>query len=272
MAQRDHRNQQSDYRDHDGRQQDQYADSNRQYGGQYGSGRDERQYGGRDASSYRGDRDDLSRNDPTQASYGRFGAPDVHNQPSGGYGGASSYGHQDRQRYDPYQGRQGNQGYGGYGTQDFDQGYRSQDQRRGYNPYDQGQPQAGYWGQEDQRDRGRFQGGSGGYQSNTGAYAGAQNYGGSSDQLGYGSNQGGGRHQGHWDPDYQQWRDEQVRNLDNDYHSWRGERYKKFSDEFSEWRKNRPAGDPQRSESAGADTGKRTGGGAASGGGTSGTK
>ena len=43
----------------------------------------------------------------------------------------------------------------------------------------------------------------------------------------------------HDDPDYQQWRDEQMRNLDRDYESWRGERYRKFSDDFSNWRSNR---------------------------------
>jgi len=45
--------------------------------------------------------------------------------------------------------------------------------------------------------------------------------------------------QGRYDPDYQQWRNEQMRNLDNDYESWRADRYKKFSDEFNTWRSNR---------------------------------
>lgn len=47
----------------------------------------------------------------------------------------------------------------------------------------------------------------------------------------------------HHDPDYHQWREQQLRNLDDDYQSWRGEHYKKFSDEFSEWRKNRSTQD-----------------------------
>jgi len=46
-------------------------------------------------------------------------------------------------------------------------------------------------------------------------------------------------HGRHYDPDYEQWRNEQLRNLDNDYESWRGERYKKFSDDFNTWRSNR---------------------------------
>lgn len=44
-----------------------------------------------------------------------------------------------------------------------------------------------------------------------------------------------------FDPDYHQWRNEQVRQLDSDYQSWRKDRYKKFADEFSSWRSSRPA-------------------------------
>lgn len=43
------------------------------------------------------------------------------------------------------------------------------------------------------------------------------------------------------DPDYQQWRDEQLRLLDEDYDAWRKERYQKFSEDFSQWRSSRPA-------------------------------
>ena len=42
-----------------------------------------------------------------------------------------------------------------------------------------------------------------------------------------------------FEPDYHQWRAEQVRALDDDYRNWRQDRYKKFSEEFSDWRKNR---------------------------------
>lgn len=45
--------------------------------------------------------------------------------------------------------------------------------------------------------------------------------------------------QGHHDPDYQQWREEQMRMLDDDYQSWRQERYQKFSDDFNSWRSSR---------------------------------
>jgi len=46
------------------------------------------------------------------------------------------------------------------------------------------------------------------------------------------------RRQG-FEPDYHQWREEQLRNLDNDYETWRGERYKKFSEDFNTWRSSR---------------------------------
>lgn len=42
-----------------------------------------------------------------------------------------------------------------------------------------------------------------------------------------------------FDPDYHQWRAEQIRNLDNDYRTWRDDRYKKFSNEFNTWRSQR---------------------------------
>jgi len=41
------------------------------------------------------------------------------------------------------------------------------------------------------------------------------------------------------DPDYQQWRQEQLRLLDEDYQSWRKERYQKFSEDFNTWRSSR---------------------------------
>jgi hypothetical protein len=41
------------------------------------------------------------------------------------------------------------------------------------------------------------------------------------------------------DPDYWQWRNEQLSKLDREYDAWRQERYKKFSEEFDEWRSRR---------------------------------
>jgi hypothetical protein len=48
-----------------------------------------------------------------------------------------------------------------------------------------------------------------------------------------------GRHADQFDPDYHQWRSEQMRALDEDYRSWRQDRYKKFSNEFDQWRSER---------------------------------
>lgn len=45
-----------------------------------------------------------------------------------------------------------------------------------------------------------------------------------------------------YDPEYEQWREQQVRDLDEEYGQWRQERQKKFSDEFEQWRKNRQSG------------------------------
>ncbi len=43
--------------------------------------------------------------------------------------------------------------------------------------------------------------------------------------------------QPHHDPDYHQWRAEQLQNFDSDYQNWRQERYRKFSEEFNDWRR-----------------------------------
>ncbi|MBV8635404.1 MAG: hypothetical protein JO002_12995 [Burkholderiaceae bacterium] len=71
--------------------------------------------------------------------------------------------------------------------------------------------------------------------------------------------QHGGSPEGHWsesgtrqgqrhhDPDYDQWRNEQISNLDRDYHEYRQERYKKFSSDFDAWRSNRPSREQDQS-------------------------
>lgn len=78
---------------------------------------------------------------------------------------------------------------------------------------------------------------------------GSQNWQQFSDRFGRSGGQGGNQQGGaqghagnaghHHDPDYHQWRTEQISNLDNDYKAWRDERYSKFSSEFGEWRKGR---------------------------------
>jgi hypothetical protein len=71
-----------------------------------------------------------------------------------------------------------------------------------------------------------------------------------SDQDGYGANgyqgnwqrgQGGG--QSYHDPDYHQWRSEQLRQLDRDYDEWRQHRYQRFASEFNDWRGSRNRGE-----------------------------
>lgn len=42
-----------------------------------------------------------------------------------------------------------------------------------------------------------------------------------------------------FDPDYHQWRREQLDTLDKDYREFRQERFKKFSDDFASWRASR---------------------------------
>lgn len=62
-----------------------------------------------------------------------------------------------------------------------------------------------------------------------------------------------GEHHGHgkhFDPDYHQWRSEQIRKLDSDYDDWRRERYTKFSDDFNNWRNTRSTGGPTQSNTS----------------------
>ena len=86
----------------------------------------------------------------------------------------------------------------------------------------------------------------------------------------YGPGRGGapGRPRGGWqgdgprerqrspqqDPDYDRWRQEQLRLLDEDYHAWRQERYQKFSDDFNTWRASRTAGGASPSAPGGSAT------------------
>lgn len=157
---------------------------------------------------------------------------------------------------------------GGYG------GERNTGQERGNlgsqysNESYQGSGMAGDYG--DQRDGGRFSqrgadvgGYRGGYNSGS-TYQernrGDQAYrgdGGNTEGYGSGSfggpgpgyqGQGGdyanrqssqGSRGAHHDPDYHQWRTQQMNDLDRDYDAWRQERYQKFSDDFTSWRSNR---------------------------------
>lgn len=51
--------------------------------------------------------------------------------------------------------------------------------------------------------------------------------------------QPGQGHSRRGDPDYHQWRSEQIRNLDREYEEYRRERYRRFASDFETWRNNR---------------------------------
>lgn len=52
------------------------------------------------------------------------------------------------------------------------------------------------------------------------------------------------QHQDLYDPDYHQWRTEQMRSFDEDYRRWRQERFRRFSEEFNQWRQSRGGSQP----------------------------
>jgi hypothetical protein len=57
------------------------------------------------------------------------------------------------------------------------------------------------------------------------------------------------------DPDYLEWRRNQMRTLDDDYRAWRNERQKKFSDEFEMFRKTRERDQSKSAKSETSQTG-----------------
>ena len=147
-----------------------------------------------------------------------------------GYGG--SYSGDDHRGW-----RQASHGYG-HGSGDYGSGYGMRDDER-FGGYPGGSAR-GPWGGS--------QGGHGA--QDDGQYGSGQGFGGARSRTGSADFHGGQSGRGSYssdadlpyDPDYDQWRREQMRSLDEDYRNWRGERYKKFSDDFSTWRSNRPAG------------------------------
>lgn len=212
MAQQDHRN-----RQRGGDQQEAFSPQHRQQGGGYESPR----------------------------------------QPQGDYG---------RGRDDAWQGgsdwrRESQRDLGGLRGEDHSRyGQRDQDERYGYGdtaPYrgdaprygqyglrDNDEDRYGAWGGSGQDPRERFNRPSGLDRDYRGAgYAGPGGYGGgyggsySGSQSGYSGQRDQPEQQ--FDPDYSQWRREQMRALDDDYNQWRQDRFKKFSDEFSTWRSSR---------------------------------
>ena len=153
----------------------------------------------------------------------------------------------------------GSYGWGGYGPNADRYGYRNQDRsggqfmgdQQGYRGYglQGGRSQASYGGYGRYGDDGD---GAGNWGASPGVGESARH-----DQRG-GWGQGG--RERHFDPDYHQWREEQIRNLDTDYDDWRRERYGKFSDEFTTWRAGRQRKDtnPQGGNAVNKDTTAKT--------------
>lgn len=132
-------------------------------------------------------------------------------------------------------------GYGGQesGREDYHGGGHERQESR----------EPGNYGRQDYGNSGRFGGGEGQYgmRRDMGSMH-------RQDDMAWGrGEQGGSRHESEFDPDYLQWRNEQMRSLDEDYRSWRRDRFKKFSDEFSTWRGQRAGrSQPGAGESSGA--------------------
>lgn len=200
------------------------------------------------------------------------GAPrGQHNHQEGGYGqqSQSDFDHFAGQaRGNDFGSDYGSSRYGGPGNSTYGGdggGQNYQDDRSGWGRQPESHSQSGGQHYQDDRSSGgwgrqqqAFDQGSGGRQ--------AGGYGARNDQSGggYGHQPSGDRYsegfygdasrfshggqrennnqyqsRGTHDPDYQQWRTEQLRNLDNDYENWRADRYKKFSEEFNTWRSSR---------------------------------
>lgn len=129
----------------------------------------------------------------------------------------------------------------------------------------------GAWGREAEESRSGHDGGglrggaprSYGYALEAGGYGGPRHDWGGSAGDRFGSRHGQGRGPGgraqeerHPDPDYDQWRREQMKALDDDYDAFRRERYQKFSDEFSRWRASRQAGSEEGMTASGSSRAK----------------
>jgi hypothetical protein len=168
------------------------------------------------------------------SNYGDWRQEGQSSQRSGAFGEQSPYGGagSGRDDYESNRYRQQNPGQPGHGGYS---GWHGQPAQSG--PYGQSGMGQQRWGQQGQ------QGGSFGQ---------------------------GDSSQEQFDPDYHQWRSEQMKALDDDYKNWRQDRYKKFSDEFSTWRSGRQKNESGNmsgsgesssgSGSGGASTGSNSGG------------
>lgn len=217
-----------------GSQQEAYSQPSRQQGGGHDPSRQPQgDYGGSERGYPSGGSGDWRREQDYRGGYRddqgmqawrsrseqeRFGAPGQPRDPYEGYQ-EKSYG-SGRQQHSQWS------DYGDQGREYSQYGMRDRDDAR-YGPYGQDQRRPSGM---DRDYRGAGYAGPGGY---GGGYGGAeQGY----DRGRWGSGQ---RESEQFDPDYDQWRREQLRALDDDYNQWRQDRFKKFSEEFSSWRSSR---------------------------------
>ena len=147
---------------------------------------------------------------------------------------------------------------GGYGSGNF-----GPDQNYGSGNYGDGDFNAGSYGSRGSNDWNRERAWNDanrqrGFNDNVSTYGQSsadrgQNWQGPGNQDRYGDDgyqgnwQQGQRGQSYHDPDYHQWRSEQLSRLDRDYDEWRQHRYQRFSEDFDNWRSNRD-NDPNRAK------------------------
>ena len=189
-----------------------HDNANRQQGSaqQEGDSDRDRQHGGHEAPRYEREEGRENRAYPYIDQYTR--------------GDSSGSGRDDR---DGGYGSGRDSGWGGQAWGRDDQEWHGSDfdHRRSHHPdRAQNEDQRHAGGGQVGRTSGFEQGGYGGYDLQR-----------SDQQRGQPSDQ----NQDDFDPDYHQWRRDQIDALDKDYREFRQERYKKFSDEFATWRSNR---------------------------------
>jgi len=144
----------------------------------------------------------------------------------GNWGDASSVYGEDQMAHDFRAARGGGYGAGERNVPRYGPGRSHEEPGWGGRSYGYGLEEAGY----------------GGY-GNHGGIGGTRAYGGNPDRTNARHLQERGRQEErHHDPDYDQWRREQMKALDDDYDAFRRERYQKFSDEFTTWRSSRQSG------------------------------
>ena len=208
--------QQRGHRDHGGGQQDQYGQPSQQQGDNWrdrpGYGRGpEAGRGGQGSFGGQASDNDFGNRGITESgnfgNYGQRGGQDQGGQRDGGY----------RHGYDARSDSTGGYGNGNGSFRPDNQGSRG------------GRGPSATWGQSLADN----------YQGSRGWQESPDNHDRYGDNGYQGNFQQGQRGQAYHDPDYHQWRSEQLSRLDRDYDEWRQHRYQRFSEDFDNWRSNR---------------------------------